>query len=205
MSTSDDRVDSPPSPRSFSVAALLLGGVAVVLLLLALLVAITLPYGNWDAMALGTWSRLIAEHWPTLHFPYRYAGDYQRPLFYVLQGTVWHIFGFHVALGAVLSLLFGLLLIVTVGWLASRTIRPYRWLAAVLAVVVLLAITDFDNNITAGLTDIPVAAMVTLTAALLCLRRLGRAQLPLAALAAALSVLTKPSALPALAGALLFS
>jgi hypothetical protein len=87
-----------------------------------------------------------------------------------------------------------------VGWLASRTMRPYRWLAGVLAVVVLLAITDFDNNITAGLTDIPVAAMVTLTAALLCLRRLGRAQLPLVALAAALSVLTKPSALPALAG-----
>jgi hypothetical protein len=58
-------------------------GLSGVLFLLALLVAVTLPYGEWDAMSLGTWSREIAGHWPTLHFFHVYFANYHRPLFYV--------------------------------------------------------------------------------------------------------------------------
>lgn len=36
--------------------------VAVVVFVLAAIVAVTLPYGEWDAMAYGAWSRMIAEH-----------------------------------------------------------------------------------------------------------------------------------------------
>ena len=103
-------------------------------------------------------------------------------------------------MGRLVSLAFSVLFVVSVAWLASRTASGYRRFAAALAVVVVLTIWYFDRYIAAGLTDIPVAAMIALTAALLCARRLGRAQLPLVGLAAALSVLTKPSALPALLG-----
>lgn len=151
-------------------------------------------------MSFGTWSRLIAEHWPHFHFALASAADYQRPLFFVLQGFLWHLFGFHQAAGRLLSLAFSGLFIVVVAWLASRTGAAYRRFAAALAVVVVLTVWYFDRYIAAGLTDIPVAAMIGLTAALLCIRRLGRAQLPLVGLAAALCVLTKPSALPALVG-----
>ena len=141
-------------------------------------------------------SRALAE----LPFALAYAADYQRPLFFVLQGFVWHLFGFHQALGRLLSLAFSLVFVVVVAWLASRTAPQYRRFAAALAVVVVATISYFDRFIAAGLTDVPVAAMTSVTAALLCIRRLGRAQLPLVGLAAALSVLTKPSALPALIG-----
>src|SRR4051812_26611071 len=131
-------------------------------------------------MAFGTWSRLMAEHWPNFHFAYAYYGDYQRPLFYVLQGSVWRVFGFHQSLGRVLSLSFAVLLLVSLGWLAACIAPRYRWLAATLAALCLLMVTPFDVNIAAGLTDVPVAALVTLTAALLVGgRKLGRFQLPL--------------------------
>lgn len=186
--------------RSLTLTATVFAGVSVVLLALALLVAVTLPYSDWDALSLGTWSRLIAEHWPTLHFSYAYFGDYQRPLFYVLQGFIWHLFGFHQALGRLLSLAFAVLLAMAVGLLARTVAPPYRRLAAALAIVLLLLLTYFDQYVAAGLTDIPVTAMVALTAVVLCTHRLGRARLPLLAAAACLSVLTKPSALSALAG-----
>ena len=61
-------------------------------------------------MAYGTWSRLIADHWPHLRFAAASAVDYHRPFFFVLQGTLWRIFGFHQALGRLLSLGFATLL-----------------------------------------------------------------------------------------------
>lgn len=195
-----EHASSAPRPRSLSLATQVFAAVAVVFVVLAVLIAIVLPYGSWDAMALGTWSRLIAAHWPNLHSAQIYAADYQRPVFYWLQGTVWHLFGFHQSLGRLLSLAFSLVLVAAVAAIASRTAPQYRRFTAALAVVVVLTVSYFDLYIAAGLTDIPVAAMIALTAALLCWRRLGRAQLPLVGLAAALSVVTKPSALPALVG-----
>jgi hypothetical protein len=196
----DDRRTVSPLPSPLTLTTWSFASVAAVLLALALFVAIVLPYGAFDALWLGTWSRLMAAHWPTFHFAAATAGDYQRPLFFVLQGFVWRLFGFHQALGRLLSLAFALVLLAGVAWLAGRTAQPYRRLAAALAVVLLLMVPSFETYIAAGLTDIPVAAMIAVTAALLVARRLGRAQLPLVTLAAALSVLTKPSALPSLAG-----
>ncbi|MGZ4317351.1 MAG: ArnT family glycosyltransferase [Gaiellaceae bacterium] len=183
-----------------SIAARAFSAAALVLLALSIVVAVSLPYGDWDAMSFGTWSRLIAAHWPNFHFALASAVDYQRPLFFVLQGFAWRVVGFHQSVGRLVSLAFSVLFVVSVAWLASRTASGYRRFVAALAVVVVLTIWYFDRYIAAGLTDIPVAAMIALTAVLLCARRLGRAQLPLVGLAAALSVLTKPSALPALLG-----
>jgi hypothetical protein len=173
---------------------------AAIVLLLALLVAIVLPYGEWDAMAFGTWSRLVAEHWPHVRFESVGAGSYHRPLFYVLQGWIWWAFGFHQSLGRVLSLLFSLTLVAGVAWTAAQTVRTHRAFAAALAAIVIVLIVPFERYVAAGLSDIPTAAMVAVTAALLFAPRLGRAQLPLLAVGAALSGLAKPSALPALVG-----
>lgn len=189
-----------PLPSPLTLTTWVFAAVAAVLLGLVLFVAIVLPYGSWDAMALGTWSRLMAAHWPDFHFSYAQASFYQRPLFYVLQGFLWRVFGFHQVLGRLLSLGFGLVLIASVARLAARTAQPYRKLAVALAVVLLLTLSYFEIYIAAGMTDVPVAAMVGLTAALLVARRLGRAQLPFVALAAALAVVTKPSALVSLVG-----
>jgi hypothetical protein len=191
---------SSATPRSISIATWLLAGVAAVVLALGLFVTIVLPYGDYDALAVGMWSRLIAEHWPTIHFSSAPAGYLQRPLFYVLQGFLWHLFGFHIALGRLLSFLFSLVFVGSVAWLAHLTAAPYRRLAAALAIVVVLLVTYFDQLIAAGLTDIPMAAMIALAAAVASTRRLGRLRLPLLVLVAALAILTKRSALPALAG-----
>ena len=187
------------SPRPLSIVAWVFGAAAVVLLALALVIAIFLPYGEWDAMSYGTWSRLIAEHFPHIH-PYGGPSEYQRPVFFFLQATLWRVFGFHVALGRLLSLSYSLLLLGSVGYIASQVAPRFRRFSAALAVVVVLIVADFDRYIAAGMTDVPVAAMVALTAAVLFMRRLGRAQLPLLGLVSAVTVLTKPSAIPALLG-----
>src|SRR5260221_13549619 len=182
------------------IATWIFAALTAVVLVLALLVALVLPYGEWDAMSFGTWSRLIADHWPHIRFVSVGAESYHRPLFYVLQGWIWGVFGFHPALGRALSLLFTIVLLASTAWLAARSSRNDRRFAAALAVVVLLLVTPLERYVAAGLSDVPAAAMVAATAALLLARRLGRAQLPLVAIAATLSVLAKPSALPALAG-----
>jgi 4-amino-4-deoxy-L-arabinose transferase-like glycosyltransferase len=169
-------------------------------ILFALVLAIALPYGEWDAMSFGVWSRLIAEHWPHLHFAEASATDYQRPLFYVVQGTAWALFGFHESIGKTLSLLFSLLLLASMAWLAARTVRIERRFAAALAVIVVLLIAAFERYVAAGLSDVPAAAMVAVTAALVVAPRLGRFRLPLVAIAAALAVLSKPTTIAALAG-----
>jgi hypothetical protein len=152
-------------------------------------------------MTYGTWSRLIADHWPHIRFAAASAIDYQRPFFYALQGTLWRVFGFHQSLGRLLSLAFAALLAAAVGFIAWRSVpRRYAEVAAAVAVSLVIVLASFERFIASGLTDIPVAAMLALTAALLYVRRLGRAQLPLVGLAACLSLLTKTSALTALVG-----
>jgi hypothetical protein len=177
-----------------------LAALSVLFFAVALLLAIALPYGDWDAMAFGTWSRLIADHWPHIRFAEVGSDEYHRPLFYVAQGTAWSIFGFHPQLGRVLSLLFSVTFLISVAWTAARTVRVDARLAAALAAVVVMLIAAFDRYVSGGLSDIPAAAMVAATAALLLIPSLGRAQLPLVGIAAALAALAKPSSLPALVG-----
>ena len=138
---SGEHVSSAPRPRSLTLATQVFAAVAVVFVVLAIVVAIVLPYGSWDAMALGIWSRVIAEHWPNLHSTQIYAADYQRPVFYWLQGTIWRLFGFHQSLGRLLSLAFSLVLVVAVAAIASRTAPQYRRFTAALAVVVVLTVS----------------------------------------------------------------
>jgi hypothetical protein len=186
-------------PVAFRLTALAVAVVALVVFASGALVSVVLPYGDWDAMAYGTWSRLIANDWPHLHFAAASAVDYHRPFFYVLQGTVWRVFGFHESLGRLLSLAFAVLLGAAIAFIAWRSVTTrYAQLAAAVAVALLITLASFERYINSGLSDIPVAAMLALTAALLYVRRLGGARLPLVGLAACLSLLTKPSALIAL-------
>lgn len=176
---------------------------AAVVVAIGLLVASTLPYGEYDAMAFGTWSRLIAEHFPDFHFAAA-AGpaDYHRPLFYVLQAVVWKLFGFHQALGRLLSLAFSLVLVGSVAIVARAGVpRQYARLAAALAAVIAFSSSVLARHLASGLSDVPAAAMIAATGAVLVSRRrLGRAYLPLLAVAALLAALAKPSAYAALAG-----
>ena len=189
---------------AFRLIALAVALVALVVFALGFLISVTLPYGDWDAMAYGAWSRMIAGNWPHIRFAAASAVDYHRPFFYALQGTIWRIFGFHQSLGRLLSLAFSTLLAISVGYLSWRAVpRRYAEVSAAIGVALVIILATFERFIASGLTDIPVAAMLALTAALLFARRLGRTRLPLVGIAACLSLLTKPSAVTALAGLIL--
>ena len=99
--------------------------------------------------------------------------DYQRPLFYFLQGTLWSIFGFHQWLGRLLSLAFSIVLIAAVAWTAAKTVRVERRLAAAVAAIVVVLIGAFATHVVSGLSDVPAAALVALTAAVLGMPKLG--------------------------------
>ncbi len=159
------------------LAALAFAAVSVLVLAVGLAVAVALPYRDWDAFSLGTWSRLIQLNWPRFHFPGVYT-EYNRPLFYVLQAALWHAFGFHLWLGRLLSFMLSAVLVGSVGWIAAHVARTDRRFAAALGVLVVVIATPFEQDAAAGMTDGPVAAMLALTAALLVTRRLGRARCP---------------------------
>lgn len=163
----------------------------------AFLLAVVIPIHAQDALTFGEWSRLISEHWH-FHDPAATVQEYGRPLFYVLQGWVWGVLGFNETYGRILSGLFSVLLL---GALV-RLVRHREWgrLAAALAALALIATPVFAEQVVSGLTDIPVAALVALAGALVWGRRPEALRSVAAALAAALAMLAKPSALLALAG-----
>ncbi len=163
----------------------------------AFLLAVVIPIHAQDALTFGEWSRLISEHW---HFHYAAATvqEYGRPLFYVLQGWVWGVLGFNETYGRILSGLFSVLLLGSLVWLVRD--RPWGRLAAALAALALISAPVFAEQIVSGLTDIPAAALVALTGALVWGRRPEPAPAIVAGVAAALAMLAKPSALLALAG-----
>ncbi|HQQ76125.1 MAG TPA: hypothetical protein PLB01_02125 [Thermoanaerobaculia bacterium] len=157
-----------------------------------------LPYHAWDAWAFGEWSRLIAEEPRRFFFPDLYALTYQRPFFYVLQGWLWATFGFHEALGRMLALAFAILC----AWTTKSMARSldggrgtWRW-----ACLLPFAIPDFLTWCAAGTTDVPAAALLAATGAIL----LGPVRpVPKALLVLVLSTsaaLTKPTAIPSLVG-----
>jgi 4-amino-4-deoxy-L-arabinose transferase-like glycosyltransferase len=165
---------------------------------IAVVLAFVIPYHAQDALTFGEWSRLISDN---LHFHYAAATgqEYGRPLFYVLQGWLWSLVGVDDSSGRVLSLLFSLLLFLSVLWLV-REERDWGILAGLLAALALLATPVFAVQLMSGLTDIPVAALVAFTGALVWGRRLSAGRAVFVGVAAALAMLAKPSALLALVG-----
>lgn len=169
---------------------------AALVVLAGLVLAVTVPIHAIDALAYGEWSRLIGETW-NFHFTDIGAQDYHRPLFYALQGWLWGLFGFHEWIGRLLSLAFGVLLVGSVAWLAARG-RAWKTSAALAALLVCL-VPNVLQGLASGLTDVPLAALVALTAALSWSSRLGRARPFALVLAAAATVLVKPTGLVGLA------
>jgi hypothetical protein len=165
---------------------------ASIFLAFAALIAATLPFRGWDSYAFGQWSRLIAED-GGFHHAGIGAADLHRPLFYVLQGELWRVVGFHVALGRLLSLFFTALFIVAVGILAAR--RPNRLLTGAIGAVVATLVVDVAVHASDGLTDVPTAAMLATLAAVLWKMPRGRVRVGAITAVAALCVLAKPTGL----------
>jgi 4-amino-4-deoxy-L-arabinose transferase-like glycosyltransferase len=163
----------------------------------AFLLAVVIPIHAQDALTFGEWSRLIGQHWH-FHYAAATAQEYGRPLFYVLQGWLWGIFGFNETSGRILSGLFSLLLLLSIVLLVRD--RPWGRLAGALAALALISSPVFAEQIVAGLTDIPVTALVALTGVLVWGRRPTIAQSIAAGVAGALAMLAKPSAFLALVG-----
>jgi hypothetical protein len=184
--------------RAPRLAAAITWIVTTLFFVVALVLAVVIPIHAQDALTFGEWSRLIAQHWH-LHYAAATAQEYGRPLFYVLQGWLWGVLGFGEPSGRVLSLLFSLLFFGSVVWLV-RAERDWARLAGLLAAVAVLAIPVFAVNVSSGLTDIPVAALVALAGALVWQRRPGPPRAVGIAIVAALAMLAKPSALLALVG-----
>ena len=181
-------------PRRELISDLYRGGAGIaVLAFLAggVLLAVTLPYHDYDSFAFGNWSRAIAEHGKVDPL---WAGPLSssRPLFYELQGSLWAVTGISFSAGRLLSLAFGLLLIGSMALLMRALARPA--LEVSLAVAAVLAIDVLAQEVLAGKSDVPAAAMVAIVAALALrpLARFGRAAIVLAAVGA---VLTKQTVL----------
>jgi 4-amino-4-deoxy-L-arabinose transferase-like glycosyltransferase len=179
-------------------AALITWTITVLFFTTALVIAYVIPLHAQDALTFGEWSRLIAQDWH-FHYPTVTGQEYGRPLFYVLQGALWGAIGVDDSSGRILSLLFSLLLVGAVVWLV-REERDWGIFAGLLAMLALLATPVFAFQIVAGLTDVPVAAFIALAGALVWGRRPTPTRATAAAVAAALAMLTKPSALLALFG-----
>lgn len=187
--------ERPSFERLFGWAVAL---VAALYVFLGLLGSFVLPFQIWDSLVYGEWSRLIASAgFFHLHFPGIGALQYQRPLFYVLQGWLWHLTPFSERSGRFLSFLFFLLLVGTVAKLAAKHSR----LDGQVATLIVLSITPVSLYLGAGLTDIPVAAMVALVG--LTVRSELRYRWPAVALAAAGAGLTKTASYTGLLGLLL--
>jgi 4-amino-4-deoxy-L-arabinose transferase-like glycosyltransferase len=166
-------------------------------LVAAFFLAVVIPIHAQDALTFGEWSRLVAQHWH-LHYAAATPQEYGRPLFYVLQGWIWGVFGFAEPVGRVLSGLFSVLLLGSLFWLVRD--RDWGTLAGLLAVFALISVPVFAAQIVSGLTDIPVAALVALAGALLWRRRPTAARTAAIGVVSALAMLAKPSALLALGG-----
>jgi len=164
---------------------------------IAFMLAIVIPIHAQDALTFGEWSRLVSQHWH-LHESGATPQEYGRPLYYVLQGWVWGVFGFHEPLGRILSGLFSVLLLGSLAWLLHR--RAWGGLAAALGALAVVSMPVYAAQVVSGLTDIPVAALVALAGAILWGRRPGVGAAVAVAVTCALAVLAKPSALLALVG-----
>lgn len=190
----------------------------VVFAVATVFVAVVLPYRYWDSLALGAWSRSIAEGGGLWDNASVFA--LSRPVFYVPQGLAWRYLADGDWIGRLFSASFAVALVVAVAVLArrlsaDRTIAP---LTQSLAVALLLGSAVFAGLVAAGMTDVPVAAgsaataaaiwaaptrwLVLLAAACACLTVLAKASgvLALLGLVAAVTLLHGRRALPSVAG-----
>lgn len=186
-------------PRArLTVAAVYLTGAgiaAAAFVAAGFLLAVTLPYHQWDSFGFGDWSRAIAQHGKIDPF---FAGPQSaaRPVFYELQGFIWSLTGISFTAGRLLSLAFAVLLVGSVYWLGrSLTGSP---LEAALAVAVVVAVPSFTGQALSGQTDVPAAAMVAFVAALALQKSRTRLGVVALVVAAAAAVLTKQTVLLAL-------
>jgi 4-amino-4-deoxy-L-arabinose transferase-like glycosyltransferase len=178
-----------------SLVALIIAGATV-------FAAIVVPYRFWDSLAFGSWSRSIAETgelWANTS-----ALSVSRPLFYVPQGLLWWFLSGDEWLGRLSSATFGAALVAAV-WVLARQLATDRSrdLVPPLAVMVLLSFAVLATYVAAGMTDVPVAAATAATAVVLFSSVRPGAAVPLAAVAAAATVLAKPSGVLALVGLVL--
>jgi hypothetical protein len=188
-------------PRSIAVV-LRVGSLAVLALFFAAaaFAAIVMPYRLWDSLAFGSWSRSIADGhglWSNAD-----ALSLQRPLFYLEQGLAWRVLGDGEWIGRLLSLSFAAILVLGV-WLLARQVSgegDARALLPPLTALVAVASSVLATYAAAGMTDVPVAAMVAVTGAAVWGGRLGYGRVAVVALLAAAAVLAKPTGLAALAG-----
>jgi hypothetical protein len=164
-----------------------------------LFLAMFLPYHAWDGLAYGEWSRLIAQT-GDFHFPTITDQTYHRPLFYVVQGWIWRLLGYHEAYGRGLGLAFTALLFLAVWRLSQKICPDPSGLAPYVGASILVAIPGVAAGICNGMTDVPVAAMVGCAGAVLWTGADGELMAPLVALVSGLAVLVKPSALVGLIG-----
>lgn len=163
-----------------------------------LLLALTVPYHDWDAFAFGELSRAVQNGGYALtDFS---AAVVHRPLFYVVQGWLWAAFGFSFASGRLLGLGFAVVLVISVAWLGRTPGARLGGLTAVLAGTALISIPELSTQAISGLSDVPAAAMVGVTAAVALTPGRGRSRAIAIVLLAFLAVLTKPSVLAPLAG-----
>jgi len=173
---------------------------AAVFAVVAVFAAVVMPYRLWDSLAFGSWSRSIAEGGdPWSGVPALYL---QRPLFYFEQGLAWRILGDDERIGRLVSLSFAVIFVGAV-WLLARSLSSNADARATLpplAAGSVLASAVFATYVAAGMTDVPVAAMVAATGAAVWSERLGFGRVLLVAALAAAAVLTKPTALVALVG-----
>jgi hypothetical protein len=159
------------------------------------LLAVTLPYHQWDSFGFGDWSRAIAQHGTIDPFSAG-AQSAARPVFYELQGLLWSVTGISFAAGRLLSLAFAVLFVGSVGWLQRGLTRDP--LEVALAVACALAIPVFSAQSLSGQTDVPAAAMVALVAALALRSSRGAVGQGALVAAAVAAVLTKQTVLIAL-------
>jgi hypothetical protein len=175
-------------PASYSIGAAI---AAVVFVVGAAVLAVALPYHDWDSFSFGAWSQSIADGGSVDPYAAGMLGS-ARPLFYALQGAVWSVTGISFAAGRLLSLAFAVGLIAAT-WLLVRTVSV-RTLDTALGVAVLVAIPALAEEAVAGKSDVPAAAGVALAAALALRDRKHRAYPVLVAVVALLALLTKPTA-----------
>jgi hypothetical protein len=185
-------------PRTLDPQQLALRAVQVFLiavLVLAVLVALIVPYHATDALVYGQFSRMIGVHGGFFFDSVGYTA-YARPLFYVPQGWLWWLFGAHEWMGRLIALGFFVALLWTVRGLARDRSLPAAtpWLA----LLAMLAVPDVITQAFAGQTDVPVAAMLGVTGVLLLRRDANWATAAMIVVTATAAVLAKSTALPAL-------
>ncbi len=175
----------------------------VVVVVPAMFVAYVLPYHDWDALAFGEWSRVIAgQHVFVTQEIRATVIDVQRPLFYVGQGLLWLVFGYHDWIGRWWALLFSVTLLLSLCRLAG-VLTARGWTATtarIFAVGIACASGMLATRIADGLTDVPLAAMAALTGVALWSSVRDNVRLPLLALASAATMLTRTTGLLPIAG-----